>query len=125
MGDFLGIEFDTSGPIYEQVIDHIKQKLIKKELNPGDKLPSQRELANELNLNPNTIQRCYREMQARGLAITKRGKGTFIKKSEEMVNEMQENMIMNAIEKFVEEMKGLGLKKDEIIKKIDKNLQIK
>jgi len=118
----LGIDFDTSGPIYEQVIDHIKQKLIKKELNPGDKLPSQRELASELNLNPNTIQRCYREMQIRGLAETKRGKGTFINESEDMVVEMKENMIMSAIEKFVEEMKGLGLEKSEIIKRIDEKL---
>ncbi|MEJ6949621.1 GntR family transcriptional regulator [Natronospora cellulosivora (SeqCode)] len=112
------VNFDTSKPIYEQIIDQIKKKLVRKELNPGDKLPSQRDMAKEIEVNPNTIQRAYREMELIGLVETRRGKGTFLKEEESMVIEIKREMAKDAASKFIKEMKSLGYSIEEILQSV-------
>ncbi|MFW6035088.1 MAG: GntR family transcriptional regulator [Halothermotrichaceae bacterium] len=114
------INFDASRPIYEQIIDQIKKMLVRGEMSPGDKLLSQREMARNIEVNPNTIQRAYREMEMLGLVETKRGRGTFIKEDEEMVNDIKKEMAKNAASKFIAEMQSLGYTKEEILKWVEK-----
>lgn len=72
------MEFKTNIPIYLQVIEDIKQKIIAGTLPLGSKLPSSRELAIEYQINPNTAARIYSEMESMGLSYTRRGIGTFV-----------------------------------------------
>ena len=109
------IDFDASKPIYEQVIDEIKKKIARGEIEPGDKLPSQREMAKEIQVNPNTIQRAYREMELLDLVETKRGRGTFIKDDDKVIKQINEQMAHAAVQNFIDEMISIGFKKEEVI----------
>ena len=72
------IEPRSSTPIYEQIISSVKESIIKGILQPGDKLPSVRELAGSLTTNPNTVSKAYSELERLKIIETLRGKGTFI-----------------------------------------------
>lgn len=109
------IDFDASKPIYEQVIDGIKKQIARGEIEPGDKLPSQRDMAQEIQVNPNTIQRAYREMELLDLVETKRGRGTFIKDDDKVIKEINEQMAHAAVKRFIDEMISIGFEKQEVI----------
>ena len=72
------LDYRDARPIYGQILDGIRQQIHTGILRPGDKLPSVRELAYELTINPNTIQRAYRELEAAGFIATVPGKGCFV-----------------------------------------------
>lgn len=74
------LNYRDSRPIYEQIKDGIKQLIYTEILGPDDKLPSVRELASKLAINPNTISRAYKELEQEGVIYTLSGKGTFINK---------------------------------------------
>lgn len=68
----------SSTPIYEQIINAVRESIIKGIVQPGDKLPSVRELASMLTANPNTISKAYSELERMKIIETLRGKGTFV-----------------------------------------------
>jgi len=119
----MDINFNAAYPIYEQVIEEIKKELVRGELRPGEKLPSQRKLAKKIEVNPNTVQRAYREMEQRGLVETKRGRGTFIKDDDQVMIEIRKDMAETAVKEFIDEMISLGFKQDDIVEKINDNLK--
>jgi len=119
----MDIDFNAAYPIYEQVIEEIKKEIVRGELKPGAKLPSQRQLARKIEVNPNTVQRAYREMEQRGLVETQRGRGTFIKDDDQVMIEIKKEMAETAVIDFVEEMISLGFKKEKILKKVESNLK--
>ena len=119
----MDIDFNAAYPIYEQVIEEIKKELVRGDLKAGAKLPSQRKLAKQIDVNPNTVQRAYREMEQRGLVETKRGRGTFIKDDEQVMIEIKKEMAETAVINFIEEMISLGFKKENIIEKVESNLK--
>lgn len=71
-------------------------------------MPSQRELAKDINVNPNTIQRAYREMELLELVETRRGMGTYLKEDENMVITIRNDMARDAVTNFLQEMVSLG-----------------
>ena len=119
----MDIDFNAAYPIYEQVIEELKKELVRGELKAGDKLPSQRKLARKIDVNPNTVQRAYREMEQRGLVETKRGRGTFIKDDDKVMIEIKKEMAESAVKEFLDEMISLGFDKENIVKKINENLK--
>ena len=76
------LDYRDSRPIYVQVMDGLRQQIRSGVLQPGDRLPSVRELAMELTINPNTIQRAYRELEVTGLVVSVPGKGSFVAQPE-------------------------------------------
>ena len=72
------LDYRDARPIYGQILDGIRDQIRTGVLQPGDRLPSVRELAAELTINPNTIQRAYRELESTGLIATVPGKGCFV-----------------------------------------------
>ena len=75
------IDYRDARPIYAQIIDGFREQIAGGALQPGDRLPSVRELAAELAINPNTIQRAYRELELQGFIATVPGKGCFVCKT--------------------------------------------
>ena len=71
------INYKDSRPFYEQVKAELRRLMVSGILPPGEKLPSVRELAGQLAINPNTIQRAYRELEAEGYIVSVPGKGSF------------------------------------------------
>lgn len=116
------VNFDEAKPIYQQIIDQIKMMIVRGELEPGGKLPSQREMARRIEVNPNTIQRAYREMELLELVETKRGMGTFIKEDDEMITSIKAEMAHEAASRFVKEMTSLGFSLAEITDWVEKEL---
>lgn len=72
------LDHRDSRPIYEQIADAFRRQIRSSVLSPGDKLPSVRELSGQLTINPNTIQRAYRELEAGGYIASVPGKGCFV-----------------------------------------------
>ena len=112
------MEYNTGAPIYLQVINELKKKMVKGELKPGEKMPSSRDLAVEYKVNQNTAARIYREMESEGYCYTKRGIGTFVSEEENMFRDLKKEMASELLKNFMHEMKGLGYKKDDIIDQI-------
>ena len=72
------LDYRDARPIYSQIIDGFRDQILAGVLSPGDKLPSVRDLAAELAINPNTIQRAYRELESQGWIQSVPGKGSFV-----------------------------------------------
>ena len=72
------VNYKDPRPIYEQIKSGLRHMITEGELAPGEKLPSVRELAVKLAINPNTIQRAYRELESEGVVVSVQGKGCFV-----------------------------------------------
>ncbi|GJJ25059.1 GntR family transcriptional regulator [Bacillus velezensis] len=108
-------EFRSSKPIYLQIADRIYYRLIRSELSPGDKLPSVREMAVQMKVNPNTIQRTYSEMERLGIVDTRRGQGTFIAERSDLKAELKDRLTKDVFKRFIQEMAELGLSPEEML----------
>ncbi len=111
----MGKEFDNSKPIYMQIIEKINQQIIRGEIMPGNKLPSVREMAVQMGVNPNTIQRTYSELERMEIVETKRGQGTFVTENIALIAELKFRLQMDVIEAFVLNMKELGFTEEEML----------
>ena len=108
VGSFI-FDLDLTKPLYEQVVDEIRYAVARGEVELGTKIPSVRELAQQLKINPNTVMKAYQELERDKLCETRRGQGTFITSSQEKVLEIRKSLIQDAIVTFVSSMKDLGL----------------
>ncbi|MFW5790786.1 MAG: GntR family transcriptional regulator [Halanaerobiaceae bacterium] len=119
----MSINYDTTRPIYEQIIDFILKKLASGKYSAGSKLPSQREMAKVLSVNPNTVQRAYREMEIKDLVETRRGLGTYVTESEEKIEEIRFEIAEEIVENFIDEVRALGFTKAEIEEMLDRQFK--
>lgn len=102
-------QIDLTIPIYEQVVEQIRLTVARGEVELGTKLPSVRELAQQLKINPSTVVRAYDELEREGLCEKRTGQGTFITTSQERVIQVKENLAMDAVTSFIKTMRSLGL----------------
>ena len=105
--------------IYEQIIDNIKELSLKRILKPDDKLPSVRDMASMLSVNPNTVSKAYQELERQKITHTVRGRGTFI--SSDMDFPIDNDRIVKAIENLRDiciELGHLGFDKEKLIQEI-------
>ena len=72
------LDLSTGVPVYRQLIDQVLGAIATEALHPGDKLPTVRQVAVDLTINPNTVVRAYKELEIRGVLMTQQGTGTFI-----------------------------------------------
>lgn len=109
----LQINSKNSKPIYEQIVDEIKESILKGLLKPGDKLHSVRELSTMITANPNTIAKAYKELERSKTIEVIRGKGTFVAKNyipSPTDNELEE--LKELMKKIVIEAHYMGLDKN-------------
>lgn len=111
MGDFK-FQIDLSKPLYEQVLLQIRYAIARGDVNLGTKLPSVRELAQQLRINPNTVMRAYQELDRDGLTETRRGQGTFITSDHQTVEKIRRDLAQDAVRIFMSSMKELGLDRE-------------
>jgi GntR family transcriptional regulator len=114
----MNIEIDllSHTPIYSQLIDQIKHKIAVGELNPGDQLPTVRQLAADLRVNFNTIARAYRQLDEDGIISTQHGRGTFIREphSAEDVERLRRQDLMRLTRYYLTEAHRLGYSSEEV-----------
>ncbi len=120
----LNLNFDLDQPIYLQIIDEIKRAIVRGELAPGAKIPSQRELAQQIKVNPNTVQKAYQEMERIRLVETLRGQGTFICNEPELLESIRTDMAKEALEIFINNVKSLGFGPEDIREMVESALKM-
>jgi len=113
-------------PIWEQIVNQIKEFVLKGILVPEDKIPSVRELASTLVINPNTVSKAYQELERQGIIETLRGRGTYIsKKLTIMTDEKKIKQLQEKTKQLVIEGTYLGLNTNTFIqwlKELEKEL---
>lgn len=105
---------DSSRPIYLQIIERVQMDVITGRYQPGDKLPSVRDLAQEAAVNPNTMQKALSELERSGLIYSQRTSGRFITEDKELIHQMQKELAAAEVSAFVAHMKQLGITPEEI-----------
>lgn len=105
---------DSSRPIYLQIIERVQMDIITGRYQPGDKLPSVRDLAQEAAVNPNTMQKALSELEHSGLIYSQRTSGRFITEDKELIHQMKKELAAAEVSAFVAHMKQLGITPEEI-----------
>lgn len=113
----ININFRDSRPIYEQVKTTLRKLIVSGAMSPDEKLPSVRELASQLVINPNTIQRAYRELEQEGYIISIPGKGSYANLSAQ-VDEGRKKELLTAMDEIVAELLYLDVTSDELDRRI-------
>ncbi len=113
---------DSDRPIFLQIVERIQMDIISGYYKPGDKLPSVRDLAAEAAVNPNTMQKAFSELERAGLVYSQRTSGRFITEDNIMIEELKTTIAKEKIEEFLENMKKIGFKDDEILTMMQKTM---
>ncbi|MFE6075145.1 MULTISPECIES: GntR family transcriptional regulator [Paenibacillus] len=111
----MSIEFDNNLPIYLQIMQYIKRQIVTGTLKAGDKIPSVRELAAELQINPNTVQRTFQELEREEVVETKRGLGRYVTSEESKIMTIKKEMAGELLERFLTGMQELGIEEQDIV----------
>ena len=115
----MGFVLDNKSPIYLQIIKYIQRKIVLEELKPGDTIPSRREMALELKVNLNTVQRAYKEMEQMGIINTFKNYQSSITTNEDVLKNIKMDLINESLEDFIDSMKAIKVSKEEIIEIIN------
>lgn len=115
-------ELDTRSrkPIYEQLVDKLKELIINEVLKPDEQLPSVRTLAQQLTINPNTIQKAYRELENQGFIYSQKGKGSFVNSGNQSMDSGKIKTVKEELKRLILEAFFLGVTTDELIQLVEK-----
>lgn len=121
------LNYRDSRPIYEQLKEQLRKLIVTQAIKPDEKIPSIREVATSLAINPNTIQRAYRELESEGYIYTIAGKGSFAAPRQD-IDSKRENELLTRFDEIVTELSYLGYtsttlqkRMENLIKKENKN----
>lgn len=116
-------DLDNDRPIYLQLMERIQHDIVSGIYNPGDKLPSVRDLALEASVNPNTMQKALSELERSGLVRSQRTSGRFITENQELLKNMKNELAGDHIRSFLDQMSNLGFDKKETLELITEALK--
>lgn len=111
----MNVNFNNRDPVYVQVVRNFKEKIAIGELMPGEEIPSRRELANLLKINPNTAQRAYKEMEEQGLIHTERNHPSKITTDAKILGMVREELLVEAVDTFVTSVRSINVPVDELL----------
>lgn len=107
--------FDSKLPIYTQLVDQMRVRIITGAYPPGSRLDSVRDLASQAGVNPNTMQRALSSLEEQGLVYSQRTAGRFITEDAELIAAVRNETALARIRRFADEMDELGFSKGEIL----------
>lgn len=113
-------ELNNRDPIYLQVVMYFKQQIALGGISAGMEIPSRRELATMLNINPNTVQKAYKEMEDQKLIVTERNFPSKVTTNEEVLQKIRKDLIEEATVQYVETMKRIAISFDEVMDEVKK-----
>ena len=108
-------EFQDHLPIYDQLMDTLKRRIITGRYLPGEKLPSVRELAAEAGINPNTVQRAFSELEREGLIYTQRATGKYVTENADEIKSARQALAKTQVAEFLSNMQSLGYSVGDVI----------
>ena len=106
--------FNPNLPIYAQIIQEMKRRMIRHELSAGERIPSVRDLADEAGVNPNTMQKALTDLEAEGLLDTERTAGRFITSDGEKLAALRKNYLQERLAPLLQELQDLGVTPEEL-----------
>ena len=109
-------DFNNNIPIYIQLVEQLKMYIISGKIKVGERLPSVRDLAFQTKVNPNTMQKALMELENLGLIYTERTNGKYVTTNQKLIGKLRLEHVKKATNKYFEDMKQLGLSKDDVIK---------
>lgn len=109
------MEFDDKLPIYYQIKQYFYHDIIVGRLALGEKLPSVRQIAVDLTVNVNTVQRALAEMETEQVIISQRGKGNFVTEDVQRVLKLKEQLIQTQLQQLYDALKALNISDDGIV----------
>lgn len=116
--EMIVIDYKDTRPIYEQIVERFKTLILKGAMQSDEQMPSVRNLAMELSINPNTIQKAYAELERQGFIYTVKGRGSFVSGDSGLVDQRKREY-MGKILLLVEEVLEIGMSKAELIREIE------
>lgn len=111
------LNYRDTRPIYSQIADHLRQQILTGILEEGSRLPSVRDLAGQLSINPNTIQRAYRELELSGFINTVPGKGCFVCAPGSAMTQEQ-RILLEQFDRTVSQLKQVGIRPEELVTRL-------
>ena len=111
---------DSSRPIYAQIIEKVSLDIVSGKYQPGDKLPSVRDLAAQAGVNPNTMQKALSELERENLVHSARTSGRFITEDKAMIEKMREELASTQIKEFLNKMSQMGFDYEKTITLLEK-----
>lgn len=118
---YIQVDPKSSTPLYAQIMEQMRRAVATGVLQPGDQAPRVRDLAEQLRVNPNTVARAYRELQAEGLLVARQGSGTFVSDEAEAIGEEEQRRILaERLEEAARLARDAGLSKKEFLQAADR-----
>lgn len=114
----ISIDYSIRIPIYEQIVEEIERLVSLDILKAGEQIPSIRDFACNINVNPNTVKKAYDCLEQRGIIVSKSTKGTFITDNIDKVKNIKIEEKIEEIKEKIEELESFGLTRKEILAKI-------
>lgn len=111
----MSYSFDNERPIYVQLVEKLELDIISGKLKPGERIPSVRELALTLKVNPNTLQKALAELEESGLIYTERTNGKFVTENEKIITARKKELAKGKAKKFIDDMNSIGIEFAETI----------
>ena len=112
----LSIDTKSGVPFYRQIIEQVKFAIARGDLQPGDRLPTVRQLAVDLSINPNTVIRAYRELEIEGMLDTQQGSGTFVGNHQPDIDRLeQQRMLDQILTDMLARASSYGFTLDEVL----------
>ena len=108
------IDYKSRKPIYEQIIENMKQLVVSGALKRDEQIPSVRQLAQELAINPNTIQKAYAELERQGVIYSLKGRGSFVGSSLQELRNIQQNERLEELAALSKELYQLQVPQEEL-----------
>lgn len=112
----MDIKLDKRLPVYEQIIEYFKKSVVAGIVQLGQEIPSRREFAMMWGINPNTVQRAYKEMTELGLIYTEGNTLSRITENQQLVDSIKKQMVKQAVQQLIDELTPLGYTTDDMIR---------
>lgn len=116
----INLDYQSRMPIYEQIVQEIERFVALEILKPEQQIPSIREMASTLGINPNTVKKAYDILESRGVIVTLSTKGTFITPKIDKILEKSIDEKIEKIRKDIQEIEKYGISRDEILQRLTK-----
>jgi GntR family transcriptional regulator len=114
------LDLKSGVPFYRQIIDQVKAAIATESISPGDRLPTVRQLAVDLSINPNTVSRAYTELELTGLVETQMGSGTFVGNRKVERNDVEQRRVLDHLcQEFLSRASTHGFTLDDVLQNLE------
>ena len=122
-GDFMAWQFTSDRPVYVQIAERIKLSVLSGNYQPGQQIPSVRQLALEAAVNPNTVQHAFTELENDGVIISQGTMGRYVTEDISVIEECRKKLAEQTVKAFIKNIGKLSVTKSEIIKLIEEEME--